>query len=201
MHKFEICIKNIKSKIIYSFTVKTSLKNMSGFPKASEIRRTAKGAGYVEDYIRDVLNLIKDDILAAVERRDTESVTALPTDFSIPTMDPIEAQRMVYYYVAKKLESPDLGYMVNFVFKGQNTENQKWWIRVRWLTENDNAARQYMDQYIKSRTERAEPVGDETVVSHRRRPKKPVAKARPRRTGDVVIQSDNPDLQDIILLN
>jgi len=173
----------------------------SNFPKASAIRKTAKGAGYVEDYIRDVLNLIKDDILAAVERRATESVTAMPTDFSIPTMDPIEAQRMVYYYVAKKLESPDLGYVVSYVYSGQNTENQKWWIKVRWLTENDNAARQYMDQYIKSRTEHADPVGDETVVTHRRRAKKSVAKAKPRKTGDVIIQSDNPDLQDLILLN
>lgn len=137
------------------------------FPRASEVRRKAKGAGYIEEYIRDILVTIKDDILAAVERRDSQAVTELPTDFDIPTMDPSEAQRTIYYYLAKKLE--ELEYIPTYFQTGKTRETQKWWMRVRWFTENDDAARVYMDQYIKSRTEYTEPDKELDVVTHRRR--------------------------------
>ena len=97
------------------------------FPKAADIRRKAKGAGFVEDFIRDILALIKDDILAASERCSSEAITELPTDFNIPTMKPIEAQRQIYYFIAKQLESN--GFIPTFSQTGKNTENQKWWIR------------------------------------------------------------------------
>lgn len=137
------------------------------FPRASEIRRKAKGAGYIEEYIRDILVSIKDDIVAAVEQRENQSVTELPTDFDIPTMDPSEAQRTIYYYVAKKLE--ELEYIPTYFRTGKTRETQKWWMRTRWFTENDEAARVYMDQYIKSRTEYTEPDKELDVVTHRRR--------------------------------
>jgi hypothetical protein len=137
------------------------------FPRASEVRRKAKGAGYIEEYIRDILVTIKDDILAAVERRETQAVTELPTDFDIPTMNATEAQRTIYYYLAKKLE--ELEYIPTYFQTGKTRETQKWWMRTRWFTENDDAARQYMDQYIKSRTEYTEPDKELDVVSHRRR--------------------------------
>lgn len=169
------------------------------FPKASDIRRKAKGEGFIEDFIKDILDLIKDDILAAAERRSSEAVTELPTDFNIPTMNPADAQRMIYYFVAKKLE--ELGYIPTYFYSGRNTENQKWWMRTRWFTENDEQARKYMDTYIKSRTEYTEAPGDEEIVTHRRRPvKKPVQKNKTNnRTQSAV--SDNPDLQSIIYLN
>ena len=171
----------------------------SSFPKASDIRRKAKGSGYVEDYIRDILALIKDDILAAVERRSNEAVTELPCDFSIPTMHPAEAQRMIYYYVAKKVET--MGYIPTFSWSGRNTENQKWWIRTRWLTENDENARIYMDQYIKSRTEYTEPNVEHKVASGRRRGKKGTTRDRVRKTQHAPSRGDDRDLQDIIILN
>lgn len=200
------------------------------FPRASEIRRKAKGAGYIEEYIKDILVTIKDDIMAAVERRDSQAVTELPTDFDIPTMDPSEAQRTIYYYVAKKLE--ELEYIPTYFQTGKTRETQKWWMRTRWFTENDEAARTYMDQYIKSRTEYTEPDKELDVVSHRRRgretgairpaaaPTRPagtksaMARQRPPRkpTGGGIEKSQNrhitsligdgnDDLKEIVLFN
>jgi hypothetical protein len=170
----------------------------TSFPRASEIRSRAKGSGYVEDYIRDILALIKDDIYSASERRATEAVTPLPTDFNIPTMNSAEAQRMIYYYVAKKLES--FGYIPTYSWSGRNTENQKWWLRTRWLTENDTNARIYMDSYIKSRTEYTDPHVEERVSTGRRRAKKGT-RDRVRKDRNVIVNRDNKDLQDIIILN
>jgi hypothetical protein len=171
----------------------------TNFPRAADIRRKAKGSGYIEDEIRTILALIKDDIYAASERRATEAVTELPTDFNIPTMHPAEAQRMIYYYVAKKLEQ--LGYVPTYSWSGRNTENQKWWIRTRWLTQNDDDARIYMDQYIKSRTEYTELNTDEKVVTGRRRKPKGNARDRVRRDRNVIVNREDKDLQDIIILN
>lgn len=137
------------------------------FPKASDLRRKSKGAGYIEDYIRDILNSIRDDVLQAVERRSVESLTELPTDFDIPTMEPAEAQRMIYYFVAKKLE--EYGYIPTFKYTGVSTQCQRWWITTRWMTDQDTYARKHMDKYINSRTEYTAPAGEEDIVIHRRR--------------------------------
>jgi len=179
----------------------------SSFPRASEIRSRAKGAGYIEDEIRTILALVKDDIYAASERRENQAVTELPTHFSIPTMHPAEAQRMIYYYVAKKVES--FGYIPTYSWSGRNAENQKWWLRTRWLTKNDENARIYMDSYIKSRTEYTDPHVEERVSTGRRRAKKGTGRRRAkkgtrdrvRKDRNVIVNRDNKDLQDIIILN
>lgn len=169
------------------------------FPNAADVRRKAKGQGYIEDFIRDIMALIKDDILSASERCANEAVTELPTDFNIPTMKPEQAQRHIYYFVAKQLEQR--GFIPTFSQSGKNTENQKWWIRTRWFTENDEQARIYMDQYIKSRTEYTEPSRDQEVAVGRRRPKKSRnERMRSKKDKNVIVNSSN-DLQDIIILN
>ena len=127
-------------------------------------------------YIRDILNLIRDDIQSAIDRRATEAWTELPTDFNIPTMTPTDAQRIIYYYVARTLE--DKSYTIAFRRKGANTHNQKWYIRTRWFTEDDIKARKAMDKYISSRTEYEHPIGDEDIVTHRRRARKGEKKSR-----------------------
>jgi len=170
----------------------------TSFPRASDIRSKAKGSGYVEDEIRTILALVKDDIYAASERRDNQAITELPTHFNIPTMHHAEAQRMIYYYVAKKVES--FGYIPTYSWSGRNTENQKWWLRTRWMTENDTNARVYMDSYIKSRTEYTDPTVEERVSTGRRRAKKGT-RDRVRKDRNVIVNRDNKDLQDIIILN
>lgn len=146
-------------------------------PKASEIRKKAKGFEYIKDYIRDIISTITDDIYAAVERRETEAITELPTDFDIPTMNPVDAQRHIYYYVAKMLE--DNEYIPTYFKTGKTRETQKWWMRTRWFTENDDAARNYMDQYIKSRTEYTELDKELDIVTHKRRGPKDITKSQP----------------------
>lgn len=134
---------------------------------AKKIRRKAKGDGFIQDYIKDILLSWQDDVERASDQRQTRSVTKLPTDFDIPTMEPYDAQRAVYYYLCKKIE--DKGFIPSLIFQGHRVETQKVFLETRWKTVDDEKAQKYMDDYLKSRTRYMDMPGEEQVVTHRRR--------------------------------
>ena len=139
------------------------------FPDARHIRRRAKGEGFIEDYMKEELSKIRSDIENASEKGELEAWTELRTDFDVPTMNPAEAQLRIYYFIFKTLQ--DKNYNAKFKFKGQTANNQKVWIRTRWLTPDDANASSYMRKVLQSVTI-AETVPEQPVRRRRRRRKK-----------------------------
>ena len=134
---------------------------------AKQVRRKAKGDGFIQDYIKDILLTWQEDVERASDQRHQQAITKLPTDFDIPTMEPYDAQRAVYYYLCKKIE--DKGFIPNLIFQGHRVENQQVFLETRWKTVDDEKAQKYMDDYLKSRTRYIDMPGEEQIVSHRRR--------------------------------
>ncbi len=134
---------------------------------AKQVRRKAKGDGFIQDYIKDILLTWQEDVERASDQRRQNAMTKLPTDFDIPTMEPYDAQRAVYYYLCKKIE--DKGFIPSLIFQGHRVENQQVFLETRWKTVDDEKAQKYMDDYLKSRTRYIDSPGEEQIVSHRRR--------------------------------
>ena len=137
------------------------------FPNARTIRRKAKGEGYIDAYVKEELGRIKDDILTSAELGLHKAVTELRTDFDIPTMDPVKSQLHIYYFIVKALQKED--YIVQLDMKGNNFNDQKTWIIVRWLTPADEDAERYMHKFIQSVKM---PKQHKDAAQHRRRRRK-----------------------------
>ena len=146
---------------------------------AKQIRRKAKGDGFIQDYIKDILIVWQDDVERASDQRKQCAITKLQTDFDIPTMEPYDAQRAVYYYLCKKIE--DKGFIPSLIFQGHRVEHQKVFLETRWKTVDDEKAQKYMDDYLKSRTRYMDTPGEEQIVTHRRRRRRKKKNAAPRK--------------------
>jgi hypothetical protein len=162
---------------------------MSNLISAKQIRRKAKGDGFIKDYIKDILLAWQDDVERASDHKKQVAITQLPTDFDIPTMEPYDAQRAVYYYLCKKIE--DKGFIPSLIFQGHRVEDQKVWLETRWKTVDDEKAQKYMDDYLKSRTRYMETPGEEQIVTHRRRRRRKKKNAGPRPERKPHFRDDN----------
>jgi hypothetical protein len=163
---------------------------MSKIISAKQVRRKAKGDGFIQDYIKDILLAWQDDVTNTSDQRLSCARTKLPTDFDIPTMEPYDAQRAVYYYLCKKIE--DKGFIPSLVFQGHRVEEQQVWLETRWKTIDDEKAQKHMDDYLKSRTRYMDMPGEEQVVTHRRRRRRRNKSAKPpRERGRPSYRDDN----------
>jgi len=169
---------------------------------ARQIRRKAKGDGFIQDYIKDILLAWQEDVTSASDQRRSCARTKLPTDFDIPTMQPYDAQRTVYYYLCKKIE--DKGFIPSLIFQGNRVEHQKVWLETRWKTIDDEKAQKYMDDYLRSRTRYQDMPGEEQVVTHRRRRRRKKGKSKPKKDRgrpsyrDIEDEDDDEELSTII---
>lgn len=138
------------------------------------IRKKANGDGYIEDEIANILRIIQDDIDMAVEGKRTKSITPIPTNFEIPTMEPERAQKHIYYFVLESLCKCD--YTVKIEIEGRTLGEQRAWIHVEWLNDGDRKAEEYMDKFIQAHSyvSRYTPpnMGNGIGPSRRRRAKK-----------------------------
>ena len=116
---------------------------------AEKVRRKVHGKGIIGDYVKDILIDVEMDIQKAIDERRKYSVTSVQTNFQIPTMEPAQAQMRIYYHLIKLLEKK--GYRVEISFEGRTANEQKVWIIVRWMRDEDIRMEQYMCNFIQSR--------------------------------------------------
>ena len=143
-----------------------------GIVPASIIRRRAKGDGILEEYVYDILKVIEADVKTAMEKGKDESRTEIQTEFNIPPLPRVKAQRRVYYYLMKELTMCDYRPEIDIV--GSKSGMQRVYIYVKWMTEDDEDEESYMDQFIKShsRMNADSDISNNGVGRRRRRPKK-----------------------------
>lgn len=74
------------------------------------INDTRRGEGFIEDAVRDQLNIINAEALSALEARKNYVIVPLSQFFDIPYMDPNVARNRVYYNICRDLEKRQLAF-------------------------------------------------------------------------------------------
>jgi len=114
---------------------------------ASAIRRRAKGTGYIEDIIVDIMTDLDAEVDEAIERTENMAEIPLPTDFDIPTMNNKDSQRRIYGIILEACLEAE--YTPKLIFSnGNRAENQKVKLQVRWNTKSDEEEDKYIHQLI-----------------------------------------------------
>jgi len=114
---------------------------------ASHLRRKAKGLGYIEELILDIMNDLESEVLEAIERRQTSADVDVPTTFDIPTMTNKQAQKRIYGTLIEALL--DAEYTPKFIFmNGRRAEKQMVKLVVTWMTKSDKEEDQYIHELI-----------------------------------------------------
>lgn len=117
---------------------------------ALKVKRTAQCDDTIKDYVNGLLSKVENEIQSALYQKSSYVVIEVETIFDTATLDNKSAQRLVYFYTLKTLE--DAGYEANIKFIGEKAESQKVFLRVKWMTSEDERLQKYMDRYIASRT-------------------------------------------------
>ena len=102
---------------------------------------------HIEEHVNEILNEIEEAVTSANEIRDHKCSIELPTSFNIPPLTMQESRRQVYYYILTALE--DANYEAKLKIR-----DKKVFLFVKWQPLNDADQRKYMNDYIKSHTNR-----------------------------------------------
>lgn len=115
---------------------------------AYKVLEQVSGSGYIEEVVNEILSTIEEDIQAVVDSPDKRnySSTELPTIFDIPGMTNQRAQMYIYYHVLRALKKSE--YIPKIRFAGDKSHNQRVYVYVSWMTEDDVAMEHYMNDYI-----------------------------------------------------
>lgn len=116
---------------------------------ASKIKEKACGSEYVQDYVKDIISTIEDDIQNVIESgsKKNNSCTELPTTFDIPGMSNERSQMYIYYHVIRILEKRH--YFPRIHIRGRNSHEQRIFLTVEWFSEDDILMERHMNRFIK----------------------------------------------------
>ena len=117
---------------------------------AIKVREMANGNGEVENYVREILPLIEEDIENALENEETHAMTEINTIFDVPYMKNSNAQRDVYYLMCQVLIKA--GYYPELIFQGKKAENQRVFVVTRWKSHKEDEANDYKTHFLKQIT-------------------------------------------------
>lgn len=145
----------------------TNFRQHRGIKPASLVRRRAKGGGVVEEYVNDILKVIEDDVEKALEAGKDVARTEIQTEFHIPPLTRVNAQRRVYYHLVKELTMSDYTPKIEII--GNKSGAQKVYIHTKWNTHDDDDERDYMDQFLKAHSIITENTEDSCGQTGRRR--------------------------------
>ena len=121
-----------------------SKKKLSNAIKpASILRKQYYGDEELIDYVCDILISLEDSILLAIENGQTETIMEIPTAFTIGQMEFDNAQKHVYFNLAKELKKK--GYLPKFKYIGKKSNKQKVFLKVSWLTEKDENYNKFIE--------------------------------------------------------
>ena len=113
---------------------------------ASVVKNRLRGDGVVEDYAEEILRLIEEDIQDAMENEKTSVITEIGTNFSVPNMSNMAAQRDIYYLVCNALIKAD--YSPRLLCNGVRSETQRVFILTKWRTPIDEEHEKYKDEFL-----------------------------------------------------
>lgn len=117
---------------------------------AQKVVQKIIGSEYIEEYVKELLPVIQDEInrVIDIEEKKHIAVVELPTCFDIPNMSNAKAQMHVYFHVIKSLKKS--GYFPKLEIIGNNSENQRVYLYIKWHSKDDIEMEKYMNSYIKA---------------------------------------------------
>jgi hypothetical protein len=133
-----------------------------GILPAYKLRKQSKGDGFIEDYVNDILGLIEDDIEQAIERKELQAKSEIPTNFDIPHMANKKAQMYIYFHTMKALKTAE--YIPRLELVGGD-HKQKAYMHTKWITKDDVEQEKYMNEFLKAHSVKPAPVDRPTIIS------------------------------------
>ena len=139
---------------------------------AYKIKEHVQGSDFLTDYINDILLVIQDDIMQAIDSPDKKnySITEIQTIFDIPNMSNGRAQMYIYFHILRALKKAK--YIPKIKIIGTNPRTQRVYIYVRWLNDDDIEMEKYMNSFIKAHS------FDKTLTEIDAPDAKPIARRR-----------------------
>lgn len=126
---------------------KSRIKKKQLIRPANDLRRRAKGTGYIEEIIIDIIDDLDTEIDEAVERREQKAVIQVPTDFDIPTLSNKDAQMRIYGILTEILLEAE--YTPLFIFKnGSRADKQRVDLQVTWKSKSDKEEEKYINELV-----------------------------------------------------
>ena len=117
---------------------------------AYHVREKTRGAYEIAGFVNQMLSLVEADIEDAIENEYPFAQTELDTDFVVPFMNNVTAQRKVYYNLAQTLVKAN--YTPRFLFINKKAEKQRVILYTTWKLKQEDAMDEYENQFIKSIT-------------------------------------------------
>jgi hypothetical protein len=122
------------------------MASRKGIIPAYKFRKDSSGDEFIGDHVNDILGLVEDEVVKAINEERRKCKVEIPTDFEVPYVSRVDAQKRVYFHVIKALKQAEYTAMIQF--DGENSNKQKVYIHATWMTKEDSEQDKYMEDFL-----------------------------------------------------